>query len=315
MTTQNTLLILTREQDDFHEKVKALNLPNLKILVPQNEAEIAEQIGQANIFLANPLLAYKWINKATNLEWMQSTFAGIDAINAPHLRKDYLLTNVKDTYGVVMAEYVMAYILTFHRELKHYQTQQKDKNWIQKNTHSLEGKVLGILGAGSIGKKIAKRAKAFGMKIIGYKKSPTSVEHFDEIETGEGLKNLLSQADYVINVLPNTKETIHIINGKTLQQMKSSAIFMNIGRGSAVDEKAIVRALETDQIAKAILDVFHVEPLPKDSPLWTTKNCIITPHISGYTLSNRVFEIFAENYMRFTKKEPLNYLIDLKKGY
>lgn len=315
MPTHNTLVILTRDQKEFEADIRNLDLPDLEIIAPKNDAEIEESIGRATILLANPFLAASWLDQTTQLQWIQSTFAGVDALNAEQLRKDYLLTNVKEVYGEAITEYVFGYILYFFKELGENRAAQQRCEWTQRPYETLQGKVLSILGAGSIGKEIARAGKAFGMKTLGYRQSDKLVEHFDEIHTGNGLHDVLSQGDYIVNVLPNTKETTHIINNKTLSLMKSSSIFMNVGRGTAVDEEALIYALNEGGIAKAVLDVFQHEPLPADSPLWKTKNVYITPHVSGYILTKKVTQIFADNYKRFQAGEELRYQVDLTKGY
>lgn len=312
----NTLLVITRNPDIFGKKLAERNLPNLEIILGTDDEIIQQHISQASIILADPPLAAKWINQAKNLKWFQSTFAGIDSLITPDLPQDYLLTNVKDTYGQVMAEYVLGYILMFEREMHSFIQEQPEKAWRQRPFTCVEGKTVGIMGTGSIGKEIARSLSFFNMKTIGLKHTQIdSLPYFDNIYTFADIHTFLEQCDYVISVLPSTKETDNMINATTLKHMKSEAVFMNIGRGNAVDEDALYQVLQTKQIKAAVLDVFKQEPLPETHPFWTAENAYITPHVSGYYINEKIFEIFEENYQRFVNDEPLQYQVDFKKGY
>jgi len=313
--SKNIVLVLTRDQEEFAARLQSLGLPDLEILAPKNDAEILENIEKANILLGNPPMAKSYINKAKNVVWMQSSFAGVDAMNEKDLRKDYVLTNVKDTYGQPMAEYVLAYILMFEKDVLVHMNFQKDKMWKQRPAHVLAGKTVCILGTGSIGREIAKVLKSFGMKVFGYKTQYEKVEFFDEIYTREKLGEFLGAGDYVVSVLPRTVDTDDFFNRETFAMMKSSAVFMNIGRGNAVNEADLVEVMKGKIIAKAVLDVFKEEPLPAQSELWHMPGVYITPHLSGYVINDKIFEIFEENYRRFVKGEALKYQVDFAKGY
>ncbi len=312
---KNTLVVLTRDPVDFRKKLAELNLPDLEVIIPKNPDEAQKEVAKANILLGNPPMVSKHINAAKSVVWVQSTFAGIDALNEPMLRKDYALTNVRDAYGEAMAEYVFSYILLIEKEMLANVEYQKQKIWQQRDVRVLRGKTICIIGAGSIGKCIAKIAKAFNMNTLGYRAENVPVEYFDEIFTGDDLKDCLPRADYIVSVLPRTKDTTDIINAKRISFMKQSAVFMNIGRGNAVNEPDLIQALKERRIAKAVLDVFKEEPLPKESPFWSMDNVYVTPHLSGYVLSEKIFEIFAENYKRFLRGDELMYRVDFTKGY
>ena len=312
---KNTVVVLTTDQEKFQKKLEALKLSDLEIIVPKDPNSATTEVLEANIFLANPLIAKKYINEAKKVVWMQSTFAGIDAMNASDLRKDYLLTNVRDLYGEVMAEYVLSYILLFEKEILENLAFQKEKIWKQREVRVLKNKVMAILGTGSIGQEIARTAKTFGMRTTGYRTENEPVKFFDVIYTEDNLRECLSTADYVISVLPKTEATTHIFNVETFSWMKNTAVFMNIGRGNAVNEKDLIAALKEKKIAKVVLDVFQTEPLPSESELWTLENLYLTPHLAGYVVSDRIFEIFSENYSRFLRGEELKYQISFAKGY
>lgn len=312
---KNTLVVLTSDQEKFREKLQFLKLPGLEIIVPKDPNEAHAEIARANILLANPVVAKQYINEAKDVVWMQSTFAGIDAMNSPSLRKDYILTNVRDLYGTAMAEYVFAYILFFEKEILENKNYQKESHWEQREARLLKDKTLCILGAGSIGQVIAEMAKAFHMKTLGYRTKDEPALFFDKMYTRENLEECLAASDYIVSVLPKTKATDNLINNETLACMKTSAVFMNIGRGNAVNETDVAQALREKKIAKVVLDVFQQEPLSKESALWSLENAYLTPHVSGYVVSDKIFEIFSENYRRFLAGKELQYRIDFAKGY
>ena len=173
------------------------------------------------------------------------------------------------------------------------------------------------MGLGSIGSHMAKVAKAFGMNVIGIKKTQGHVEHVDEVLPPSHLEKLLKNSDHVVNVTPLTPETRRMFGPKEFSMMKPSAVFYNFGRGASIDENALIEALEKGTIRAAALDVFAEEPLPQNNPLWKAKNIFITPHVGGpvphYT--QLLTEIFIDNLKRFLAGQPLATVVDKAKGY
>lgn len=319
---KNVLVALTTEPDEYTEKLKALNLLDLEILIPRDPRNAKAEVDRANIIIGQPPLAKLYINDAKNIRWMQSSFAGVDALTGKGMRQDYILTNIKGGYGELMAEYVLAYMLFFEREILENLEYQKKKIWKERDAvwekgHAgcIEGKTITLLGTGAVGKEIARKMKALGLRTLGYQTTQRSVEFFDEVFSGDGLKVCLQQADYVVNVLPKTEATTNLMNYERLSLMKPSAIFINVGRGNVIPEADLIRALNEKKIAKAVLDVFNEEPLPNDNPLWATENVYITPHLSAYVVNEMVFKAFAENYERFRQGKELLYKVDFGKGY
>ncbi len=313
--SKNILVVLTRDQVNYSKKLIGLKLPGLEIIVPKNPYKVGPEIKRANILFANPLMAKEYINEAKHVVWMQSTFAGIDAMNAPSLRKDYVLTNARGIYGEAIAEYVFSYILLFEKEILENIIYQKKSTWQQRDARVLRDKTICILGAGSIGKSISRVAKAFNMRTLGYRNQNELADFFDQIFVGKNLKTCLAQADYIVNTLPNTQNTTNIINKDTIALMKKGSVFINVGRGNAVNEEDLIQALKQNKLARAVLDVFNDEPLPKSSALWNTNNVYITPHMASYVVSDKIFSIFAENYKRFKRGQELLYKVDFEKGY
>lgn len=312
--TKNKILVFTRDPELYKEKLSKINLPNSELFF-SNELGFEKHINDFNIFFGIPPFAKKYINQAKNLKWYQSSFAGIDSLITSELKTDYLLTNVKDTYGSIMAEYVLSYIFMFEKKIMEHKEWQNKKEWNQQGYRTLEYKKIGILGVGSIGSEIARKLKVFGCNVSGLRNSKKDHPEFDKIyQTGELLK-FVSQVDYLVSVLPATSNTDDLISGEVFKVMPNHSVFMNIGRGNAVCEKSLTDALNQGEIKAAVIDVFKEEPLPKESPLWNIKNLYITPHVSGYYVGDEAFQIFEDNYNNFINNKPLKYLIDYNKGY
>lgn len=312
---KETILIISRNQEEYERRLKALELPGAEILAPRTPEEMREAAPKATIIVGNPPLAKAYINDAKNVKWMQSTFAGVDALNDESLRKDYMLTNIREVYGKPLAEYTLTYLLHFRKEVAENMAHQDKHEWGQRLASMLSGQTLCVVGAGSIGKEIAKLAKAFGMRTVGYRTKKEAVDYFDEMYAGDELHKCLAEGDYVVSVLPRTPQTDNFFNAETFGAMKDGAIFLNEGRGNAVDDDALVAALKSGKLSKAVLDVFHAEPLPAESPLWDVPNLYITPHMAGYIFTDQEFAILKENYRRYRAGEPLMYQVDLQKGY
>jgi phosphoglycerate dehydrogenase-like enzyme len=261
------------------------------------------------------------IENDSKLRWLQSWSAGINSMPLEKMQeKGILLTSANGVHAFPISETIFALMLGLTRKIHTYVKNQQSKTWHHAGINlEIHNKTITILGIGAIGKETAKIAKVFGMKVIGIRNSSKPEEHVDEMYTTEQLNEVLPQADYVVVTLPLTKETQHLIGAEQFNIMKSSAFFINIGRGEIVKEDELIRALQEGQIAGAGLDVFTTEPLPPESPLWEMDNVIITPHTSGSTehYNKRVIEdIFIPNLQKYIEGTslPIN-LVDYNKGY
>ncbi|HRQ32268.1 MAG TPA: D-2-hydroxyacid dehydrogenase, partial [Anaerolineales bacterium] len=192
---------------------------------------------------------------------------------------------------------------------------QQEHRWDGSTTGMVRGKTIGLLGVGSIGAEIARTAKHFEMTVRGYTRSSEDCRDVDAYYHGNDLIEFANELDYLVSVLPNTVETRRIVDASLLNALPSHAIFINVGRGNAVDESALIHALESKQIAGAVLDVFDQEPLPTDHPFWTTPNLLITFHTSAPSLPEDIVRIFRENYLRYLRGEELKYKVDFERGY
>jgi phosphoglycerate dehydrogenase-like enzyme len=225
-----------------------------------------------------------------------------------------MLTNARGVFGGLMSEYVIGYLLAHERKIFQRAESQKNMMWDHSLTGSLKGKTIGLLGVGSIGAEVAKTARFFGMKVHGYTRESEHCKDVD-IYFHSDPAEFASRLDYLVSILPNTRSTQKIIDEKVLNTLPSHALFINVGRGSAVDEFALLEALNNHQIAGAVLDVFEEEPLPIDHPFWTTPNLKMTFHTSAPSLPEDIAKVFIENYRLYIEGKPLKYVVDFNKGY
>ncbi len=307
---EHKLLLLTKNNDKYRELLASCHLPHLTLL-----GDDPNSILDADIWLAEPPLAAPLIGHAKNLHWMQSTYAGVDPLMKPRLRRDYQLTNIKGIFGPLMSEYLFGYLLAHQREHQKYKSQQAEKLWRPGSFKTLQGQHLLLLGTGSIAQHIAKTAKHFSMYVTGINRNATPTEGFDYVDKLENLSRHIAQADATAAILPSTTETQNILNAQTLSLMKHDAVLFNMGRGNVLDLDALYLQLETHPAQHAILDVFNQEPLPHTHPIWSLKNVTITPHIAAPSFPEQVVEIFANNYYKLLNREPLNNQINFERGY
>ena len=312
---ENRLLIITWDSTLYAELIMRLDLTDLELIACESIEEAKKLVEHHNIILGEPARIANVLGAAKKLQWVQSIFAGVEALLGPGRRTDYVLTGVKGVFGPLMSEYVFAYILALERNIFKVYENQKERIWKKIPYESLQGKLLGICGLGSIGRHIGQTAKHFGMKVWGYKRSYEEVSEVDRIFFRANFREFLSNPDYLVITLPSTPETLHLIDYEAFHAMKRSALLISIGRGNVVSESALVRALEEKLIRGAVLDVFEEEPLPEKSPLWALPNVLITPHNSGFSFPENVVKIFAENYQRFVDNKPLKYMVDFDRGY
>jgi phosphoglycerate dehydrogenase-like enzyme len=268
----------------------------------------------------NKEAARECLNAESKLRWVHTWSAGVNKMPMDELKQlNIRLTNSSGVHPFPISETIFAMILAYTRQLHTYLGNQKEKQWSpSKNSLEMHGKTMGIIGVGSIGKETAKLAKAFGMKVLGVRRSGGALSNVDKMYDLNGWDEMLSQSDYIINTLPLTEETHYMVGKDQFNKMKPSAFYVNIGRGETTDTDALIRALQEKKIAGAGLDVFEQEPLPTSSPLWEMENVIITPHTSGGTehYNDRVMDIFITNLKKYLiDGEPNINLVDLGRKY
>ncbi len=244
------------------------------------------------------------------LKWAQSLMVGYNVVDQATMKaKNIIFTNAKDVYAITIAEDIITKILVINRNVKKYVHQMDEGIW---KPHRFEpeiyGSTVGFLGSGSLANAAASRLKAFGARLITYRKSDLPNPVFDETYTGEaGLKRVLEQSDYVVITLPLNENTNHLIDAEKLSWMKKEALLINVGRGEVVDQNALIQALQQGNLRGAGLDVMVPEPLPKESPLWYMDNVYITPHNapSSPFMMSRLYDLVEDNIGRFLEQKPL----------
>ena len=311
----NRLLILAEDADKYSALVEAENLPKLEIMAASGPEEALPLVTDCNIILGEPGLIDAVLSGANQLEWVQSSWAGVDRLCRPDLRHDYVLTGVKGIFGTLISEYVMTYLFALERRIFDMRGNQFEKRWQPMPYRLAKDLTLGIVGLGSIGRHIAQVAQCYGLRVTGLTRSGKPCDGVEKVFTSENQDLFLAQSDYVVLTLPDTPQTRHFVNADMLAMMKSSATLINVGRGSIINEPDLVAALQQGQIASAVLDVFETEPLPADSLLWSLPNVFVTPHFAAASFPEEVVAIFVENYDRFIQHKPLMHGIDFKRGY
>jgi len=309
-------LLIINEDAVYIKKKIGSKFPELTIHAAADESEVGNFVEKADILLATRT-SDEIIKRAKKLEWIQSMITGVDYyLNLPSLRKETLLTSTRGIHGPQMSELAILLMLSLNRKFPENIRNQDKKNWERWPGILLWKKKVGILGVGIIGEAISEKCKAFGMTVYGIDRIKREIESVDYFCGPEELLTVLEKVDYFINVVPFTPETEKLIGAKEFSAMKPTAFFISVGRGNTVDENALIEALESGKLAGAALDVFSIEPLPKESLLWEMKNVIITPHIGGMSdiYADQILPIFEENLRRFLQGERRNLInmIDLK---
>jgi phosphoglycerate dehydrogenase-like enzyme len=300
------LLILSREKNDYRRLLEAAQLTGL---------EFADDPKVSDIVLGEPKLIQEALSHLTSLKWVQSIYAGVEPLVDPAQPHDYVLTNARGVFGTPMSEYVFGYLLFLEKKILERMKAQEAKQWQRPESGMLRGKTMGLLGVGSIGSHLAGTAKHFGMTVKGFTKSSEESPQVDQYFHGNDLLKFATDLDYLIGVLPRTKDTNQIVNKSVLEVLPNHAIFVNVGRGNSVDELALVNALNENKLAAAVLDVFDKEPLPENHPFWTTPNLYMTFHTSAISYPEDLTRLFVENYHRYIAGEPLKYIVDFEREY
>lgn len=289
----------------------------LEIIYKNKEDITADDLSDIDIIFGNvsPALC----NTSNTLKWVQLDSAGADSYAS--LKDSIVLTNASGAYGTAISEHMLACTLAVVKNLYRYKDQQETHDWI--NLGSVRTisqlKVLSI-GTGSIGSSYAKLMHDLGATVSGVRRTVhDQPDYLKELGTMEDLDEMLPEYDVVAMSLPQTEETIHLMDYDRLHRMKQGAILINVGRGSAIVEKDLIRVMKEGYLSAACLDVTEHEPLPKNSPLWETEHVYITPHISGRfnadVTYDQVLNIFQTNLDHFLKGESLEHTVDRRRGY
>jgi len=311
----HSLLILSRRASEYRGLIDAATLPDLEVTSTADPAEAEARASHFDVALGEPSLIAQLLPRMKALRWAQATWAGVEPLLNPSLRRDYVLTNARGVFGGLMSEYVFAYLLAHERRLLDKLAAQRAGRWDPSPPGTLRGKQIGLLGVGSIGAALARTAKHFGMRVKGYTRASEGCADVDAYFHGDDRARFASDLDYLVSVMPATAGTRHMVNEALLGALPARAVFVNPGRGGVVDEPALAAALHEGRLAGAVLDVFHEEPLPPDHIFWRLPNVIITSHTAAVSLPPDIAPVFIDNYRRLVRGEPLRYRVDFEQGY
>jgi Phosphoglycerate dehydrogenase and related dehydrogenases len=313
------IIVLLPVTDTDKEKFSKV-APNAEIIYRGYKTVTKDDVADAEIIIGNiyiPLL-----KDAVKLKWLQLNSAGSDEyIVKGVLPEGTLLTNATGAYGLSVAEHMLAGLMSLQKRLYMYRDNQNLRQWKDEGkADTIVGAVTVILGLGDIGCVFAKKMKALGSYVIGVRRTVSDKpDCVDEIYTMESINQVLKRADIVAAILPNTKDTNGLFNKEMFDNMKEGSYFLNVGRGSLVEQEALAEVLNTGKLRGAFIDVTTPEPLPEDHILWNCKNLIITPHAAGsfhldVTLEN-IINIAINNLVAYQDGEQLQNVVDWTTGY
>jgi len=336
------LLITSYLEPEWIEKVKAvdarLNVVNRPDLIgipryaadhtaPLRDLTLEQEIEWRSLLAkADILFDFDWHRAddlpdlAPNVQWIQATSAGIGQFVARHRYGERMpntrFTTASGVHSIPLAEFCMMAMLTHFRGLAHLQREQKRHHWERFATTDLTNKTVAIVGLGRIGKEVARLSKAFGMRVIGAKARENDAQ-VDAFYPPDRLHEMLGAADVVVLIVPHTPQTEKMIDAPEFAAMKDGVYLINIARGAVVDEPAMIEALQSGKVAGAALDVFAVEPLPVESPLWEMPNVLISPHSASTSNreNERIVDLFCDNLRRFLDGQPLRNQLDIARMY
>lgn len=292
------------------KQLKDIKDLGLDVFFLEDEKDKFINSNDIDIVVCNELFLFNDINQFTNLKFIQVISSGLDRLPMKYIKsRNISISNAKGIYSVPMAEWVILKILEIYKNTSFFKTSQSRSEWV-KNRKLLElnGKSIGIIGTGSVGIEVAKRAKAFGCTVVGLNTSGSHVRYFDKCIESSKLNFFLSQCDVIVITVPLTDETRNMININTLNSMKQDAVLINVSRGGIVNEFDLLEHLNNGMLKGVALDVFEQEPLPLHNPLWTHPRVLITPHNSFISdnVSNRLFELIYKNLMAFIENRPIS---------
>jgi phosphoglycerate dehydrogenase-like enzyme len=299
--------------------------PQVRFIQLDSFDQIKQEIADAEVLLGWQLRAEQFA-AADKLRWIHATTAAVHQLMFPELvASSVRITNSADIHGPVVAEHAIALILALAKGLPTAVKDQAEHRWGQQELwrsamrpREVRGATLAVIGLGSIGKECVRLAKALGMRVIAVRERPElGSEGADRVFGTAQIKEALAEADYVLLAAALTAKTASLFSNDLFASMRSDACFLNVSRGELVDETALERALRTNRIRAAALDVFVTEPLPADSPLWKLENLLITPHTAALTdkLWERHYVRFSENLRRYLDGRPLVGEVSKHKGY
>lgn len=317
MSEPIVVLVFANLEERHVAQLQAVD-PRIRVAFATDLAKAIEHAPQAEVMVGWNV-PREAVQRASRLRWIHSTAAGVDQLLHPEVLEREIVVTSSSGIHQPLVEHVFALMLALTRRVHVAIRNQVRGRWERREAvgDEIRGKTLGILGLGTIGMEIAEKARVFGMRVIGTKRTPVPLPHVDRVYPPGELREVLRDSDVLVIALPLTADTRHLIGERELRAMKRSALLINIGRGPIVDEAALVRALQEGWIGGAGLDVFEREPLPADSPLWGMEHVIVTPHVSGAWPGylDAAVPLLCDNLRRYLDGAELRNLVDKGRGY
>ena len=308
------LLVLAPDAEAYLPGLENLRASGLPVSIAAGVAEAEELDREFSIILGQPDLVASFLAAGHPVDWVQSTWAGVKPL-IDLGRRDYLLTCVKDVFGPQIAEYVLGYLLAHELRLLERLGRQANRDWWTEPNGTLAGKTLGMLGTGSIGRYVAAVFGRLGVRVVGLNRSGEPAAGFETVYSRDQLLEFLAGLDYLVCTLPQTAETDGLMDRGAFAALRRGCYLVNVGRGSAINEEALLEALSGGRLAGAALDVFRDEPLPEYSPLWHAPDTLVTAHVAAKSRPGEIVAVFADNYGRFLQGEELKHRVDFDRGY
>lgn len=299
-------------------------LPGATISAGDTPAAFERTALHADVILhwsSNAALLREIWQMAPRVRWVHTLSAGLDGLLFPALVESPVpLTNARGVFSGILAEFVIGAVLFFAKGFRRLVLSQIARKWEQFDIVEIRGQTLGLVGYGDIGRAVASRAHALGMKVVALRRRPELSRddpYLAHVFPADGRREMLAQSDYVVVVTPLTDESRGMIGEAEFEAMKPNAVLINVGRGPVVNEQALIRALQQGRIRGAALDVFDTEPLPASHPFYNLDNVLLSPHSADHTpeWKERTMRVFLENFERFRRGEPLRNVVNKKLGY
>ena len=306
------LIIFENKDSGPWEKILKEKLPNTLIEVYPNVKDSST---------VNFVICWKpknnVLSKFPNVKVIQSVGASIDHItNSQKISNSTIISRIVDKQlSIDMWEFLVAVVLSEIKNLPDYANQQKLKIWKQHQYQSIKNTTIAVMGLGKIGGLVAENFANLGFKVKGWSSSKKEISNVHSFSGEHEFDDFLENSNFLINLLPLTKQTEGILNEKILQKLTTGTFLINVGRGEHLIDKDLIKLLDSSHLSGALLDVFHEEPLPENHPFWTHSKIEITPHIASLTNVESVINQVIENYQRFINNQELLHTVSIQKGY
>jgi phosphoglycerate dehydrogenase-like enzyme len=319
MNQRTHVLLWADSPAEYLDAIRAAGLAERVAVdtLPRKEKPSPEQVARTEVLMAYGVPP-GLLPAMPKLRWAQAMMAGVEGwIALPDLPPGLTLTCARGTHRESMPENIIGALLYVAKPYAAAVENQKQRKWVQRPAQPLTGRTLGILGLGEIGRDVARIAAMLGLRVIGTRRRPAPVPDVAEVLPPERTPEVLAQADFLLLLLPATRETDNFIDAGRLAMMKPTAWLLNFGRGHTIRDDDLVAAVKAKKIAGAVLDVFRQEPLPADHPFWGTEGIIVLPHIGGpHPQRDRIVaRLFVDNLARFLDGKPLREVVDRAAGY